>query len=115
MKKTMKLLFGSGLFIMVALLALAVSVVTQDTQRLQKERRALLVRMDANAERIRVLEAEWAYLTRPDYLLAALRKVEPDAGWQPAKGEAMVSMDDFLGLEKDEQVAALAHEPPAIP
>lgn len=114
MKKFMKILFGSGLFIIVALLALAVSIVAQDTQRLQKEKKQIIAQMEMNEERIRVLEAEWAYLTRSDYLLAALQKVEPDAGWGPSKGEMMVSIDDFLGTQQA-QVAALSQEPPQIP
>ncbi len=73
-----------------------VMVVAQDVQRLQRQHAQLSARIATNAERIHVLEAEWAYRTRPDILIESLRKADPSVEWVPMRGEDMISFNDFL-------------------
>ena len=105
-----KLILRFGMFIGALALGVLVMVVAQDTQRLQRQQSVLLVKMDANAERLRVLEAEWSYLTRPAALIAALQKAEPDAQWVPIRGESVVTLERFLG-ETAPRVAAVTTPP----
>lgn len=113
MTKIRKLLFGYGLFFAAMILGVVVTIVAQDAQRLQKEKETLALQMQINAERIRVLEAEWAYLTRPDHLLATMQRAEPNAGWMPVSGEKMVSMDEFMATQPA-QVANATHDAPKV-
>lgn len=108
-----KILFRFGMFFAALALGVLVMVVAQDAQRLQRQQSALAAKMEANAERLRVLEAEWAYLTRPAALIAALQKAEPDAQWVPIRGESVVTLDRFLGEKTEPRVAAAVTPPPA--
>lgn len=105
-----QILVGFGMVFIGLALGVMVMLVAQDTQRLQREQDAIQARIEANTERLRVLEAEWAYLTRPGYLLKTLQKLEPEAGWQPIRGEAMSAMDTYTGANKPRVASAADHQ-----
>ncbi len=105
-----KIMMRFGMFVAALALGVLVMVVAQDAQRLQRQQSTLSLKMEANAERLRVLEAEWAYLTRPTALIAALQKAEPDAQWVPIRGESVVTLERFLG-ETPPRVAAVTTPP----
>lgn len=89
-------------------LGVLVMIVAQDTQRLQRKQQATSQEMALGAERLRVLEAEWAYLTRPAYLQQALQKAEPGTQWIPIRGENMARMDEYMGKTPPQVAAAEA-------
>ena len=99
-----------GVLFLALALGVCVMIVAQDTQRLQRKQQATSAEMALAAERLRVLEAEWSYLTRPAYLQQALQKAEPGAQWIPIRGENMARMEDYMGVSAP-QVAAAEHPP----
>jgi hypothetical protein len=106
-----RFLFRFGALFIAILVGVFVMVVAQDVQRLQREHTKLTLRIEANTERLHVLEAEWAYLTRPASLMTALNKAEPDAKWIPIRGEAVIGLDTFLN-KPPTRVAVLAPPEP---
>lgn len=101
-----QIIVGFGMVFIGLILGIMVMLIAQDTQRLQREQAAIQARIEANSERLRVLEAEWAYLTRPAYLLKTLQKLEPDAAWQPIRGEAMSAVENYTGDNKPRVASA---------
>lgn len=101
-----QIIIGFGMLFVALGLGVLVMLVAQDTQRLQREQAAIQARIESNTERLRVLEAEWAYLTRPAYLLKTMQTLEPDAGWMPVRGEAMSALDDYTGANAAPRVAS---------
>lgn len=69
------------------------------TQRLQQEVRALEAEMVADQAAIRVLEAEWTYLTRPDRVAALTKRY---LALVPTEGQQVGLTPDILEQRVDE-------------
>ncbi len=78
------------------LCGLIVTIIAQDAQDLQNQERVLQKEIALDAERIKVLQAEWSYLTRPNYLQKIINQVEPDAKWMIIKGKDIVAASDLV-------------------
>ena len=95
-KKRSILCFVMAVFALV--FGLFVTIISQNTQDLQGQEAQLKKEIALGAERIKVLEAEWAYLTRPEYLLSVVRKID-DSEWVVIKGGDMVASSDLMPIE----------------
>jgi len=97
-----------GVMIIAAVgVGLFVTIIAQDTQELQRHERLLKKEVAQDAERIKVLQAEWAYLTRPDYLVQIVSQVEGDGSdWRIMKGADMVASRDLRPVEASRLASA---------
>lgn len=107
----LKRVFVCNVMLFVAMFfGMVVSFMAQDTQSLEIQERRLIQKIARDAERIKILEAEWAYLTRPEYLQSLILK--DDHEWRTYKGSDMVAWNQLVQKEPSQLASTLSESTP---
>lgn len=108
MKRVMSLIRPVSLLLVGLGAGIIMMMVAQDVQRLERLRHAQEARMSVQAERIMVLEAELAYLSRPETLRRTLTSADPSAVWVHVRGENVQSFAALVGHDAGATATRLA-------